>query len=139
MQSMEKKLMRYWVGKNPRVKAATMEWIKSKGTRTQKELADKYHIDEATITIHVRRLKELGMNVPCSTSKTQPIPCIGGCSTNLHGVYPKFAVAYIGKNSRGGPSEPHIRGYLCVKCSKEFPALQNKNRNEILRASRTLR
>ena len=135
MESMEKKLMRYWVGKNPRVKTATMEWVESKGTLTQKELANKYHIDEATITIHVRRLKELGMNVPYSISKTQLIPCIG-CSTNLHGTYPKFAVAYIGKNSRG-PSEPHIRGYLCVKCSKEFPALHNKNRNEILRASRT--
>lgn len=50
----------YWWGTTPIVKKAVLEWIASDGKKTQSEIARKYGITSAIISIHFRKLKALG-------------------------------------------------------------------------------
>lgn len=115
---LEEKLKRYWMGKRPNVKAATMEYIAAKGKKTQAELAKRYGIRKESVMVNVRELKKLGVVVVTCHLK---LACMS-CGVDLTGIFPKFAVAYH-KNSNGSA---RTRGYLCTDCAKRFPVLQKK-------------
>jgi DNA-binding transcriptional regulator LsrR (DeoR family) len=43
----EEKIRQYWMGRSPKVKAATMKWISWNRELTQKEIAEEYGVTVA--------------------------------------------------------------------------------------------
>jgi len=97
---------RYWIGKNPKIKAAVMAYISPSNTKTQKQISEIHGIAEVSIIRHIHRLRELGM-----IEDTRGInPCIW-CDTNIYAVYPKYAVS-LDERKKG----LKMVGYICEKC-----------------------
>jgi len=112
-----KKLRLYWSGKNPKTRAAVMEYIANEGTINQATVAEKHGVNEESITRHVRQLRKLGYDVPPSHKL---ITCTK-CGAVLNGVFPKYSIVKQTKPYKNSGAIDHkTEGYLCIKCFSQI-------------------
>jgi hypothetical protein len=108
----------YWQGKNPKVKAAVMEYIE--GKTTQKEMAEKYGVTIVSINNHLRGLaiegllnyRELWEKQKDRPTKTPRKRCIVCKETIL--FPPRYKLVRQERVNEKGI----VVGYLCEKCYK---------------------
>ena len=108
MSKKDEELRRYWIGKKPSVRDATMEYIEgiwAESGKTQTELASKHGVSKAAIRTNYKKLVEMGL---CKKPERN-YPCLK-CGKNLLGVYPKYRVTLLDEGIKS------IIGYICFDC-----------------------
>jgi len=109
MNEIDEKIRRYWVGKNPRVKAAVMEWIEKGGEVSQMKIAKKYGVTVGTFPHHIRNLRKMGVSIP-----EKRVFC-SWCGIDLSRKFPKYDIRELPKSCESR----HV-GYLCEKCWRKI-------------------
>lgn len=120
---MDEKVRQFWIGKNPKVQKAVMEYLELKNRSSTWSIAKKYGISHSAIIVNVKALKQEGLIT--QTPPRRRICCLI-CGKTVSGTFPRILVVYqlIDPNKwyrNKGSSKPikPRTAYLCMECTQE--------------------